>query len=264
MPFNMAMLGVGGRIFILNISAEDLASNYNIESAILSAYSISNTLPGDIIQLNIAAVNIVAANTSVYAIDGNDLNSLALLTIALTSGALIAGRGGVGGKGGNTIWDNSLGDLSGSGSPGLDGGTAIRLGCETNIIGTGTITKGFGGGGGGGAGADSGDADGGGGGGGGSALANGGAKGIASGDSSSLNEGFAGSAGTVSVLGAGGAAGGPQGGPGGGGGDSGTAQQAGSAGTRSGGAAGGDGDAMNSQGNTHSEGGGITVVGAII
>lgn len=263
MPFNMAMAGVGGRAFVLSISAEDLAIAYDIESQIASAYpSAAPTRAGDKIQLNIAAVDLVAASASGYAIDGNGLHNDALLTISLTSGAWISGRGGAGGIGGNGDWDPEppASDDSTVGGNGNAGGTALRLGCETNIIGTGTIIKGFGGGGGGGGGAISlGTRYGGGGGGGGAPLGTGGA-----GGAGASGAGVAGGTGTNTADGGGGAAGGAQAGAGGDGGDTVAAAANGSSGTKAGGAAGSDGAAIDSQAFTHSEAGGITVTGDII
>lgn len=263
MPFNMAILGVGGRTFILAISAEDLAISYNIEAQIASEFpNAAPTIAGDRINLSIAAVDLVAASMAEYAIDGDGVHDDAILTMNFASGALIAGKGGQGGKGGLASWLNPI-DRSRAGFVGKDGGTAIRLGCETRFIGTGTIEKGYGGGGGGGAGADSSEAHGGGGGGGGFAHGDAGNGGVANGSSSNVS-GDDGVAGDMLGGGAGGDAGGLAGGPGGDGGDSSDAAQAGTAGNTLGGIAGSDGDAINSQGFTHSEAGGITVTGDII
>lgn len=261
MPFNMALISGGRRVYTVAIEAEDLSANFNVESEVISAYGISGTRADDLIILNVAAVNVVAANASVYAIDAHGLHDDAELRIVLTAGALISGRGGKGGNGGLGFWNSELGvDESNPGLVGFDGGTAIRYGCDTNIIGTGTITKGYGGGGGGGGGSSSSSsAHGGGGGGGGVPFGAGGSGGYG------LNgSGSAGSAATVSALGAGGAAGGANAGAGGDGGESGTAQQAGDSGTKAGGSAGSDGDAIDTQGFTHSAGGSVTITGSVV
>lgn len=266
MPFNMAMAGVGGRSFILAITAEDLAINYDVEAQISSQFpSAAPTRAADVIKLTISAVDLVASSTSVYAIDGDGLHDDAILNIILISGAFISGLGGKGGRGGDgdfEIEPEPL-DLSTVGSPGLNGGAAMRFGCETNISGTGTISKGYAGGGGGGGGATSGSQEhGGGGGGGGSALGDGGAGGIRIGGGA--GGGSSGDVATVTAKGDGGAAGGANAGAGGDGGDSAGVAVNGSNGTKAGGSAGSDGNAVNSQGFTHSEGGSVTVVGNII
>ena len=256
----MAMLGVGGRIFNLApLTVEDLALAYDVESQFASQFpSAAPSIANDRINMTLAGVDFVAASRSGYAIDGDALHDEAILTITMQAGSIVFAKGGNGGKGGDGISDPEF-PISSAGSVGEDGGTAIRYGCETNIIGTGTITKGYGGGGGGGGFADISNGYGGGGGGGSAALGAGGALG-----SGSDTDGVAGSVATTTALGAGGSAGNPSAGDGGDGGDSGTAQQAGSAGSKAGGAAGSDGDAIDSQGFTHSEGGGITITGGII
>lgn len=264
MPFNLAIASGGRRTFPLAITAEDLALNYNVEAEVVSQYGLS-TAKNDVVVLTIAAVDLVAASTSGYAIDADGLHDEAEFKLVLTTGCLISGRGANGGDGGRTWWDaEESTDLSSVGSVGSNGGSAIRYGCPTTISGTGTIRKGYGGGGGGGGGAVGDSNDGGGGGGGGGApLGDGGDGGLDFGLGS--NVGDPGSAATVTTLGDGGLAGGTNGGDGGDGGDSTpTAQQNGSIGTKSGGAAGSDGDAIHTQTFDHSAGDNVTITGDII
>ena len=267
MPFNMAMLGVGGRIFNLAaLTVEDLALAYDVESQFASQFpSAAPSIANDRINMTLAGVDFVAASRSGYAIDGDGLHNDAILTINIDASTNIYARGGNGGKGGNGEWDSELSlDLSAAGVAGEDGGTAIRFGCETNIKGSaGLITKGYGAGGGGGGGATSVSAGhGGGGGGGGASLGAGGAKGI---DVLEGNDdGVAGTAATVLANGTGGAAGGVNAGAGGNGSDVGGAGSAGANGTKVGGALGIDGNAIDSQGFTYSIDGSITVTGPII
>ena len=264
MPFNMAAAGVGGRFFPLSISAEDLSSTYDVESEISSQFG-TTTKKADIIQLTVAAVNVIAATVSGYAIDADGVHDEAQLEIILTTGCLISGRGGAGGNGGRGEWEPETSrDFSSAGSLGENGGTAIRYGCPTTLSGTGTISKGYGGGGGGGGyAADFASAAGGGGGGGGVPL---GAGGLGGNDdtSPSTQDGVGGNAATTSALGTGGAGGTPNAGDGGDGGESGTAQTNGSAGSKPGGLAGSDGDAIDTQTFSHTAGGGVTIVGSVV
>jgi hypothetical protein len=263
MPFNAPLLAGGRRTFLLAITSEDLASTYDIEGQLVSQYGITGTKSKDLVVLSIAGVNVVAATTSGFALDGNGLHNEANLIIKLTAGALISGRGGNGGVGGNGEYDPEPPgiDLSTAGTSGLNGGTAVRYGCPTEWRGTGTISKGYGGGGGGGGGASGGSSStwhGGGGGGGGAPLGVGGTNGSGLG-----GDGVVGSTAAVATLGAGGAAGGANAGAGGDGGESGTAQQVGANGTKVGGAAGSDGIAVQTNSHSHTVGGGITVVGTV-
>ena len=263
MPFNRAVMFGGARSIILaSLTVEDLALAYDVEAQISSQFpGLAPSRAGDKIQLTLAGVDFVAASAAGYAIDADGLHDDALFTLNIDSSTNIYAKGGVGGAGGFGEWDQEESqDLSTVGSAGTNGGTAIRFGCETNIVGAGgLITKGYGAGGGGGA--DGGPpAGGGGGGGGGAALGPGGTAGGVQ------PPGSAGSAGTVATNTANGTggAGGNSGGAGGDGGDSGGAAAAGTNGSKVGGAAGSDGNAIDSQGFTYSIDGAITVTGTII
>ena len=266
MPFNRATMFSGPRSIILaSLTVEDLALAYDVEAQISSQFpGLAPSRAGDKIQLTLAGVDFVATSAAGFAIDADALHDDALFILNIDSSTNIYAKGGVGGIGGRGEWDTETSsDLSAAGSAGNNGGTAIRFGCETNIVRAGgLITKGYGAGGGGGGGATGlGDRGGGGGGGGGAALGNGGSGGF------SFPVGREGSAGTIATNtanGVGGAAGGAAGGAGGDGGDSGGAAAAGSVGTKAGGAAGSDGNAIDSQGFTYSIDGGITITGAII
>ena len=263
MPFNMALAGVGGRVFILaQLASEDLALAYNVEAQVISQFPTSGgTILGDEIQLTLSGVDFIAATTTGYAIDADGLDDGAIFTINMIAGSVIRGRGGNAGKAGDGIFDPEppAEDQSTVGSAGSSGGTCIRFGCKTRIIGTGTIESGHGGGGGGGGGAPLGIEHGGGGGGGGSPLGTGGLKGLGS-----SGDGTNGTDATRTSKGIGGAAGGANAGAGGNGGEVGTIAQAGVSGVKAGGAAGADGNAIDSQGFAHSEGSNITVTGPII
>ena len=253
MAFNTAMMGIGGRIIILSaLSAEDLAINYNVESQIASQFpNLAPSIAKDIINLTISGDDYIASSRNVYAIDADGLHDEAKFQITLETGCWISGRGGDAGDGG--IIPFGTGN---PGSAGQAGGTAIRFGCPTTIEGTGTIEQGYGGGGGGGS-NDAGDKDGGSGGGGGAPLGAAGA-----GGAGFSNGGNNGTIATNTAKGLGGASVGA-GGFGGNGGENGTAAQAGESVSNSGGSAGSNGAAIASQGFSHSERGGITVVGAI-
>ena len=265
MPFNMAAAGIGGRTFILDsITSEDLDFSYDVESQVVSKFSISGTRAGDQIVLSIGAVKLVTG--SLFGLDGDGLHDGAIFTLNIVSGTKILGGGGNGGKGGDAFFDTEPPNLDNSaevGGNGDSGFTPIRLGCDTFIKGAaGDIELGYGGGGGGGG--DWGpNAGGGGGGGGGAPLGTnrglGGAGGIASGGSGLVN-GTAGTNATETAKGTGGA-GGNDGGAGGDGAESGTASQAGGAGDAAGGSAGSDGGSISLQGFTVTIDGGITVVG---
>jgi len=259
MPFSMAAAGVGGRFFPLTLTLEDLSSTYDIEAEVVSNFGVS-TKAGDIIRVTVSAVDVVAATTSGYAIDGNGLDNDARLEIIFTASSYVSGRGGVAGNGGVGSWDQELGiDLSSVGANGNNGGTAIRYGCPTTLSGAGDIIKGYGAGGGGGGGAISNSTEhGGGGGGGGAALGTGGA-----GGAGSDGTGVAGGTATVTADGGAGAAGGAQAGAGGRGGDSAAAAANGASGTKAGGTAGTDGNAIDTQGFSHTTSG-VTITGAVV
>ena len=266
MPLNRATMFGGPRNIILaTLTTEDLALAYDVEAQISSQFpNLAPSRAGDKIQLTLGGVDFVAASTGGYVIDADGVHDDALFTLNIDSSTNIYARGGAGGAGGLGFWDAELSqDFSGAGSAGANGGTAIRFGCETNIVGAGgLITKGYGAGGGGGGGATNiGTRGGGGGGGGGAALGTGGFGGASE---PSGKEGVVGTIATNIANGVGGAAGGSAAGAGGNGGDSGGASVAGSAGTRAGGAAGSDGNAIDSQGFTHTIDGEITVTGTII
>ncbi len=258
------MAGVGGGIFILNLTTEDLALNYNVEAEVVSQHGVA-TRAGDRVILNLSAVDFVASVSTGYAIDGNDLHNSAKLAIVFATGVWVSGRGGIGGAGGDGEWDLEPPgfDISRAGKVGKNGGVAIRLGCDTELLGTGDVERGYGGGGGGTGGATSNsDAHGGGGAGGGAPLGLGGAKGV---DVNQGNDdGVAGTAATNTVKGTGGAAGGANAGAGGNGGEQGTAAQNGGAGRVAGGLAGTDGNAIDKQGFVLTVGAGITVTGPIV
>jgi len=267
MPFNRVMASITGRRFILAaLNSEDLELNYDVESQIASQFpGQTPTRKGDQILLTLGAVDLIAASSLGYAIDADSVHDEAIFTITMTTGGLLAGRGGKGGSGGfaDAQINPPIEDLSGPGQPGKVGGTAIRYGCITNVIGTGEIRKGYGGGGGGGGYGQTFPLGGGGGGGGGAALGDGGAGGIAKPPFDGV-DGNAGTVATVANNGTGGTGGNANAGDGGDGGDTGSVSQAGTAGSKAGGAAGVDGNAIDSQGLTHTEGGGITVTGDII
>lgn len=268
MPFNMAVASGGRRFFLLQITSTDEAINYNVESQIISQYGVSGTLSGDAIKIEVSAsINLIAANTAVYAIDANDVDPDARLEINIGAGALISGRGGNGGNGGTGFWDTEppAQNRSTGGTAGSSAGTAIRYGCPTELTGAGTIRKGYGGGGGGGGGA-SGSIEseaGGGGGGGGAPLGIGGNGGITV--NRSGGDGVSGGTATVTADGGGGAAGDAAGGAGGAGGDSAGAAASGSAGGgSSGGTAGSDGDAIHTQTFSHTNSGSATITGTVV
>jgi len=264
MPFNQILLSGGRRFFSLSISAEDLSSTYDVEAEVISNYGISGTIKGDSIQLNVAAVNVVAATTSGYAVDADGLHDEALFEIVLAGGGFLSGRGGDAGRGGLGWWDAEppAQDRSITGQAGGNGGAAIRYGCDTTLSGTGTVRKGYGGGGGGGGGATSSSNRGGGGGGGGGAPL--GAGGVGGGSDPAGNSGSNGTVATVPNNGTGGTEGHVVAGDGGDGGDTGSVAQAGEGGTGGIGAAGSDGDAIHKQGFAHSAGGGITITGPVV
>ena len=265
MPFNMAAAGVGGRIFNLSISAEDLSLSYNIEAEVISKFGIPATRASDRIILSLAAVDLVSSIRTAPAIDGNGLHDSAFLVIDFASGVWLSGRGGNAGNGGRGQWDTEPPgrDISRAGVLGSDGGIALRLGCPTELTGTGDVEKGYGAGGGGGAGATSAnDAHGGGGGSGGAPLGNGGSGGVDVNEGN--DDGADGAAATNTTRGAPGAAGGVNAGSGGAGGDSGNVAQAGSNGLKNGGAAGTDGNAIDKQGFELTVGAGVTVTGDIV
>ena len=257
MPFNMAVAGIGGRTFILApLTLEDLSLAYNVEAEVLSQFPLQGaTRATDQIQLTMSGVDFVAASRTGYAIDADGLHDLAVFSITMLSGCHILGRGGKGGKGGEGFeFEES------NGVAGLSGGLAMRFGCETNIVGTGTIERGYGGGGGGAGNYLNGPqiGDGGGGGGGGVPFGAGGNGGLGN-----DNDGTSGTAATIVDKGVKGTS--AIGGDGGDGGENATPAQAGqNAGGQLGGAAGADADAIDSQEFTHSEGGSITVIGDII
>lgn len=263
MPFNAAMLISSGRHFILDtITSEDLALNYIVEAQLVSQFPASGgSQAGDVIQLTIEGINLVGSLSTIYTIDGDTIDDDAVFNITLETGAFISGRGGGGGPGGRGEWDSEQSsDFSGVGAVGKAGGTAMRFGCETHIFGTGTIENGYGGGGGGGGGATASFNEHGGGGGGGGAPLGGGGNGGLGDDGNGSQGGVA----TLTLDTGGGAAGGSSAGAGGRGGDSVLGPASGANGTKAGGLPGAVGDAIDSQGFTHSEAGGITVTGAII
>ena len=139
MPFNMAAAGVGGRIFNLSISAEDLALSYNIEAEVISKFGIPATRTGDRIILSLAAVDLVSSIRTAPAIDGNGLHDSAFLGIDFTSGVWLSGRGGNAGDGGRGQWDAETPgrDISRAGVLGSGGGISLLLGSTTERIGTG-------------------------------------------------------------------------------------------------------------------------------
>ena len=263
--FNQAAAGIGGRIFNLSISAEDLALSYDVEAEVISKFGVPNTRTGDRIILSLAAVDLVSSIRTAPAINGNGLHDSAFLVIDFTAGGWVSGRGGNAGKGGNGEWDLEPPgtDISRVGGVGQSGGIALRLGCPTELTGTGDVENGYGGGGGGTGGATSNaDAHGAGGGGGGAPLGNGGAKGV---DVNQGNDdGVDGTAATNTVKGTGGTAGGANAGAGGNGGQQGTAAQNGGAGRTAGGLAGSDGNAIDKQGFTLTIGAGVTVTGPVV
>lgn len=147
MPFNAAMVGLGGaRTFQLaKLDAEDLATLYVVETQIALQFPLlAPSQPGDVIRLTLGGHVFVAALANNYCIDADGLNAGASFVLTLEAGCFIRGRGGIGGEGG---FGGSPGQTDGL--DGVIGGTAMRLGCPTEIFGIGTIERGYGGGGGG-------------------------------------------------------------------------------------------------------------------
>jgi hypothetical protein len=259
MPFNMMLAGVGGRTFVLEISAGGQFS-YDIESEVISQYGITGTQAADNVVLNITGTTLIAStSTSLPAIDGTNLDPAVNLTINIGASVVICGKGGTGGVGGTAEYDfeNKEGLVT-NGGPGGNGGVAMKYGCPTTVLGSGTIIKGWGGGGGGAGRLVVNTPYGGCGGGGGAAYGTAGSGGIATGPAS-VN-GVAGSSGDLYAGGAGGSylscyAGGDGGGSGG-------AAQAGSGSV--GGAAGSDGAAIDSNGQTYTHAGTLTITGTVI
>ncbi len=258
-PFNSAIVGLGGRrVFILaKLDAEDLATLYVVDTQLEAQFpSLVPALPGDLVQLTLGGFTFVAALADNFCIDAIGLDDEVEFELTLEAGCFIRGRGGEGGDGGNGEDGPSDPD---DGEPGLIGGTAIRLGCPTNILGIGTIERGYGGGGGGAGNDTGGEGDGGSGGGGGAPLGIGGREGR-------RDSGTPGDPGETATVLLGGA-GGTRHRNGGDGGSEGIPAEAGSGKTSPppvGGAPGADGDAIDSQGFTVIQGPSIIVEGPII
>ena len=264
MPFSTAMVGLGkDRVFTLaKLDAEDLATLYVVDTQLATQFpTLAPTRPGDIVQLTLGGFIFVAALADNYCIDAGGLDDQAKFELTLEAGCFVYGRGGTGGKGGDAVF----GSIQDDGLPGFIGGTAIRLGCPTNISGIGTIERGYGGGGGGGGRLiqPSNITVGGIGGGGGAPLGGGGLGGIGIGGLAQV----AGDPGFMATILLGGAAGdGPSISPDGGdGGSSGILAQDGVGGPNSSGGIGGtDGDSIDSQGFAPTLGSNIIIIGPII
>ena len=174
------------------------------DDVILTNHALANGWDGDsaaAVTVTIAAgvrIGSTSTNPADAAMWSGAFPTGSTLLLIIEAGAVISGRGGNGGRGGDT----PSGLLS---QIGTEGGLALSVGLNTSLVNYGTIQ---GGGGGGGGGAQSGGQAGGGGGGGvGHWLGSGGAGGSGGG-------GFPGLSGTLYVAGGGGA-GGQQGGTGG-------------------------------------------------
>jgi len=103
---------------------------------------------GDIVIVTIkAGVLVSASNTSLYALTNPSTWAAGVIVrLVIESGAVVAGRGGVGGRGAN--WDSSGGGIGGK------GGDCANFEYEITIDNQGVISVGSGGGGGGGGGSD--------------------------------------------------------------------------------------------------------------
>jgi hypothetical protein len=244
MAFNSGVLLGGSNVVTLTYAGGD--TTYNVESELFAAFGIASS-PNVSVLLNITG-DILMSDVNLLGIDANDMHSGALLIIDLQTVDINA-RGGNGGAGGAAI-----SGVPSNGLPGQTGGSAIRLGCDTTIRGTGTIRAGFGGGGGG-----AGDFTviniGGGGGGGGAPFGLGGA-----GGSADDVPGDSGNDATVDTAGAAKVTGSPDGGAGG---DTiGNAEAGEDSSSRTGGIAGGVGFTVIQQGFTLSKEGSVVYEGS--
>lgn len=251
MPFSgaMAISGAGRNITLAKLDAEDLAMLYDVEAQVLLQFpALGASRRGDIINLTIGGHIYVAALPSNYAIDADTVHDEARLVLTFELGVHIHGRGGSGGRGGFGDFE-----IQQNGSLGGAGGTAIRMGCPTDMLGIGNIQTGYGGGGGG-AGAMQ-VAGGGSGGGGGGSLGGGGA--------GEFQNGQPGTAATVDFGGIGGI--GTNGGDGGQGGNNGSPAEFGENIIGAlGGAPGADGNALDTQGFNLVTDPGINFIGDLI
>ncbi len=243
--FNQAMLTTGG--IILELTYAGGTSTYVIESQLIATHGVGSG-PGVTILLNVTGEASILSITE-FAIDGNSLDDDAILIMTLS--ADIKALGGNGGKGGNASPPPPLVSAN-AGAGAQNGGSAIRLGCDTTIKGSGTIRGGYGGGGGG-AGHATGSGIAGSGGGGGAPDGTGGAAG------SGPSAGGAGDNATASV----GGAGGTTNHDGGQGASDGVASTAGETSpTHAGGAAGSNGFTVAKQGFTLTKEGSVVYVGS--
>ena len=121
--------------------------------------SYSPASPGDVVTITIkSGVLVTASTTSLYAITNpNTWAAGVIVKLVIESGAIVAGRGGDGGRGGKVVVLDSGGSPVASptmtdGFDGLNGGRALSISYPLSIVNNGVITVGGGGGGGSGAG----------------------------------------------------------------------------------------------------------------
>lgn len=151
--WNMAV-AAGGRTFTLTVTA-DRELGMGVEAAVKAQYGISGTIANDRIIIVVeAGVEWTSDTVGQYAIWANNLHDDAHLIIQLDDAtSRVGGRGGDGGAGGSVLDVTPIFppcQALGAGG-GENGWPAISLGCNTTVIGLGTIEMGYGGGGGGGA-----------------------------------------------------------------------------------------------------------------
>lgn len=251
MPFSAAMTigGAGRNITLAKLDAEDLAMLYDVEAQIALQFpALGASQAKDIINLTLGGHDYVAAVASSYAIDADGIHNEAKLVLTFELGCHIYGRGGIGGRGGYGDFE-----ISNDGQDGFNGGTAIRLGCPTDMLGICNVQAGYGGGGGS---AGSQAVNGGGNGGGGGAA-------FGSGGAGFYQNGVAGSVATLSLGGDGGSS--NNGGNGGNGGsESFSAQRGQNMSGSLGGEAGLNGNAMDAQAFVYNADPGINFIGAVI
>ncbi|KKK71482.1 hypothetical protein LCGC14_2913470 [marine sediment metagenome] len=124
MPFNRATMMAGPRTFILaSITAEDLDFSYDVETQVVSQFSISGTRAGDNIILSVGAIKLVIG--SLFGFDGDGLHDGAILTLNIVSGTKILGGGGNGGAGGDGEFDPEPPHVGNSARAGASGGTLL-------------------------------------------------------------------------------------------------------------------------------------------
>lgn len=116
---------------------------FDIEAALVAKYGFGSAAWNRTTLTLGVGVHMSPALTSEFAIDGVNMDPASFLTVVYSSMSAAGGKGGQGGRG----WSDLTGDPS---TNGQDGGAAVRLGCDAEFFGSGSVINGFGGGGGGG------------------------------------------------------------------------------------------------------------------